>query len=143
MQCFTLPIAFIRVSCFVVSLQTFALFLSFFISRFFLYSPFFKIIFLPPPWVAFIPLPPSSSRAGSSQHLKSKFGHGFQIDMTLTDANKVDGTRAFLRDNFAEAKEIEVCTVCLCVCVSLSLSLSLSLCLCVCVCVSHRDEFQA
>ena len=27
--------------------------------------------------------------------------------MTLTDANKVDGTRDFLRDNFAEAKEIE------------------------------------
>jgi hypothetical protein len=27
--------------------------------------------------------------------------------MTLTDAAKVDGTRDFLRDNFAEAKEIE------------------------------------
>ncbi len=51
----------------------------------------------------------SSTLTGSSQHLKSKFGHGFQIDMTLTDANKVDGTRDFLRDNFAEAKEIEVC----------------------------------
>jgi len=44
---------------------------------------------------------------GSSQHLKSKFGHGFQIDMTLSDEGKVEGTRSFLKETFEGAQEIE------------------------------------
>jgi ABC-type multidrug transport system ATPase subunit len=44
---------------------------------------------------------------GSAQHLKTKFGHGLQLDFVLTSSEKVDTLKQFMHAQFSEANEIE------------------------------------
>jgi len=44
---------------------------------------------------------------GSSQHLKSKHGEGFQISLSLTQESKMQEAGKYIRDTFANAIEIE------------------------------------
>eukprot|EP00455_Lapot_gusevi_P047022 TRINITY_DN6288_c0_g4_i3.p1 TRINITY_DN6288_c0_g4~~TRINITY_DN6288_c0_g4_i3.p1 ORF type:complete len:421 (-),score=131.40 TRINITY_DN6288_c0_g4_i3:151-1230(-) len=45
---------------------------------------------------------------GTSQHLKNKFGRGFQIDLTLETVMAIQPFEKFLRDTFEGVEEVEV-----------------------------------